>query len=904
MSHGCFYQVPGKRRTVNEYLPQVGLDVHATLLSTTSRAFFIQTFVNPSSSEPIPEALYTFPLYDGSSVVDFTCRVGADVIRGKVKPKKKADEIYQRAKAKGQTAAIFDQSCNAGDIFKTRVGNVPAGGTVVVEITVVEELKQDAQTNGPRYIVPTAVAPRYGERHDVSTGPKGTVVKTAITIDVIMEKGCTIRNVRSPSHPIELYLGRASYMPESTLEPCYASVKLRNNAVIKEDFVLTVNADNQDKPIAFLETYPTLPNQQALMVSLVPKFSLPPDPSEIIFVLDRSGSMQDKIVTLKSALEVFLKSLPLGVPFNIVSFGSHCSKLWPRSRVSDKASLSDALEFTKTIDADMGGTEILAALKAAVENHYKDKLPEVLLLTDGQVWNQSEIFTFVTGAVQKSSARFFTLGIGNFASHSLVNGIARAGRGFSQSVLDFEELDKKVIRMLKGALLPRLNDCRLDLGLSALDDGYVEIESVRGEQPSLEATTKPISIFEEVQDDSVILEDLGQPLPKLSVPTIIHAPTVLPCLFPSIRSTVFVLFSNESSSLPGKVTLRANSRHGPLELEIPVQDVGSGETLHQLAAKKAMTELEESRGWIQDAKINGGVSIKENYESRMDELVQNECERLGVRFQIAGKHCSFVAIRETKPDSKPKAENAEIHEGDVSAMSDKDIESECDSDTAEQGVLMLLRDSRDSGDASASCAPASTFVPCVSATPYEACSEDEESDEDMGFGLFDDYIPPPIPQITDSYKKRAFPIARPTVAGRSHRMSMLESDGEGSEASGGESKLQQLIQLQTFEGYWDWCDEVHRIIDIDQKAFRAQLLHRYNALTGDETDILSNSDWKRILATSLVGLYLENRASESKDVWELLKEKADKWMKDATESMSQEYGTVARELFAELKSLF
>jgi hypothetical protein len=860
--------------------------------------------VNPSSSEPIPEVLYTFPLYDGSCVVDFTCRVGADVIRGKVKPKKKADEIYQEAKAKGQTAAIFDQSYNAGDVFTTRVGNVPAGGIVVIEITMVEELKQDAQMNGPRYIVPTAIAPRYGERHDVSTGPEGTVVKTAITVDVIMEKGCTIRNVRSPSHPIELNLGRASYMPESTFEPCYASVKLQNNAVIREDFVLTVNADNQDKPIAFLETYPTLRNQQALMVSLVPKFSLPPDPSEIIFVIDRSGSMQDKILTLKSALEVFLKSLPLGVPFNIVSFGSHCSKLWARSRVSDRASLFDALEFTKTIDADMGGTEILAALKAAVENHYKDKVPEVLLLTDGQVWNQSEVFTFVTGAVEKSSARFFSLGIGDFASHSLINGIARAGRGFSQSVLDFEELDKKVIRMLKGALMPRLKDCRLDLGLSVVEDDFVEIESVRGEQPTPEATTKPISFFEELQDDSAILEDLGQPLPKLSVPTIIHAPTQLPCLYPSIRLTVFVLFSNESSFLPGKVILRANSRHGPLELEIPVQDVGSGETLHQLAAKKAMTELEESRGWIQDAKINGGVSVKEKFESRIDELVQNECEQLGVRFQIPGKHCSFVAIRETNPNSEPKAENAETQEGEVSATSDSDIESECDSDRAEHGVLMFLRDVNDSDDAAAAGAPASTFAPCVSATPCEDCSEEEESDEDMGFGLFDDYIPPPTPQIKDSYKTRAFPSVRPTVAGRSHRMSILESDSESPEASGGESKLQQLIQLQTFEGYWDWCDEVHRIIDIDQRALRAQVLHRYNALTGDETDILGNSDWAQILATSLVGLYLENRASESKEVWELLKQKADKGVRDAIESMSQEYRAVVRELFAELKSSF
>lgn len=382
--YGCFYRCPGNVYPANQYLPQIGLDVHATLLSSTSRALLTQIFVNPSSTDPIPEVFYSFPLYNGASVVAFTCRVGDDVIRGKVKPREKANGIYQKAKAEGQTAAVFDQSYDVGDVFKTRVGNVPAGGKVVIEITLVEELKQDGQTNGPRYTIPMTIAPRYGRQQDV-TPTTGSVIKSAIKVDVIMEKGSAIRNVRSPSHPIEMSLGRASYMPESTFEPCYASVKLQDNTVIQEDFILTINCDNQDKPVAYLETHPTFPNQQALMVSLVPKFSLPPDSSEIVFVIDRSGSMRDKIATLKSALEVFLKSLPLGVPFNIVSFGSSYSTLWSRSRVSDKESLSDALEFTKNIESDMGGTEILAALKAAVENCYKDKVLEVLLLTDGEV---------------------------------------------------------------------------------------------------------------------------------------------------------------------------------------------------------------------------------------------------------------------------------------------------------------------------------------------------------------------------------------------------------------------------------------------------------------------------------------------------------------------------------------
>jgi hypothetical protein len=125
---------------------------------------------------------------------------------------------------------------------------------------------------------------------------------------------------------------------------------------------------------------------------------------------------------------------------------------------------------------------------------------------------------------------------------------------------------------------------------------------------------------------------------------------------------------------------------------------------------------------------------------------------------------------------------------------------------------------------------------------------------------------------------------------------------ESSEATDKGSTMQKLIRLQTFDGYWDWCDELLRILDLDPEAVREQLLAEYKKLTGDETDILSRSDWKEILATSLVGLYLETQALGSQDLWELLKDKADVWVEDALEAMTVEHRKVAKELIAELRS--
>ena len=69
-----------------QYFPQVSVKAHATILSSISRTTLTQTYTN-SSASPIKEVSYTFPLYDGVSVVGFTCHVGDRVLHSEVKTK-------------------------------------------------------------------------------------------------------------------------------------------------------------------------------------------------------------------------------------------------------------------------------------------------------------------------------------------------------------------------------------------------------------------------------------------------------------------------------------------------------------------------------------------------------------------------------------------------------------------------------------------------------------------------------------------------------------------------------------------------------------------------------------------------------------------------------------------------
>ncbi|KAI4263083.1 MAG: hypothetical protein L6R42_001750, partial [Xanthoria sp. 1 TBL-2021] len=347
-SHGPFHSC-GCSYTINyvkHYLPRLQLDAHTTILSNTSRTTLKQTFSNPSSSEPIKQCVYTFPMFDGVSVVAFSCRIGSRVLKGLVKERSQARATYDKAVSRGETAGLLEQLPEASDVFSTRLGNIPANEKVHVEITYVGELKHDAEADGIRHTLPTHIAPRYGSLPNSRLEGSNAEATggISITVDVSIAEGSFIRGVQSPTHPIAVTMGNTSTSSTADLAMHQASATLSlGSTELDKDFVLIVLTKDTGIPKALLETHPTIPNQRAMLLTLVPKFSLPRSNPEIVFVADRSGSMGSNIPTLISALKVFLKSLPVGVRFNICSFGSDHSFLWPKSQAYSRDSVAEAL---------------------------------------------------------------------------------------------------------------------------------------------------------------------------------------------------------------------------------------------------------------------------------------------------------------------------------------------------------------------------------------------------------------------------------------------------------------------------------------------------------------------------------------------------------------------------------
>ncbi|KAG0126833.1 hypothetical protein HOY82DRAFT_569293 [Tuber indicum] len=451
-----------------------------------------------------------------------------------------------------------------------------------------------------------------------------------------------IRGITSPSHPISIGLGSHSSADDTDFNPrkAHATLALASPSLtgLDKDFSLLINANNTSDPRAFLAPHPTLQDTSALIITMVPKFVLPPQAHEIIFVVDRSGSMQDKIATVRSALQLFLASLPVGSYFNICSFGSNRSFLWPQSKKYSEESLNVAKAHAMRLDSNMGGTEILAPMMDSMKKRRPDMRTEVLLLTDGEVWDTERLFGFINESSRDGNVRFFSLGVGDAVSHSLVEGISRAGRGYSQIVSTTSNLQKKVMRMLKAALTPHVNDWDIDWA------GKPEKQRATLATPA-PSTAAPISLFDPSCDPDSAPSAPSSSSPNLTLPKVIQAPTVVPALFPYSRATIYFLISNgdrpEKVSLKGSAHDTSSNAICPLQIEIPVQAVtsaGASLGLYQLAGRKLLQDLEEGRlSYLE------GIYDETKEPTKHAELIAKEGARVGVEFGLASKWTSFVA---------------------------------------------------------------------------------------------------------------------------------------------------------------------------------------------------------------------------------------------------------------------
>ncbi|MCP4251509.1 MAG: VWA domain-containing protein, partial [bacterium] len=587
-------------------------DVAVAIAGLTARVDVTQVYHNPFDTKI--EAVYTFPLSERAAVDDMTMTVGDRTIRGQIKPRDEARQIYEDAKAAGHVASLLDQE--RPNIFTQAIANIEPGERVEIRISYVETLPWAEgiatfafpMVVGPRYMPgsPTGAsgtgwAPDTNQVPDASkisppVTPKGTRAGHDIGLTVQINAGLTIQSIESKQHEVNLeYLD-----PARTA----AAVTLKNLATIpNKDFVLELSTATEAISDALLTH--TDERGQFFTLILQPPKRVEPQwvmPRELIFVIDSSGSMSGfPIETAKDIMARCINTLNPADTFNLMTFAGGVGFCFNEPVANTDANRQRALAYLQSLRGS-GGTEMMKAINACLARQEDpERIRVVCFMTDGYVGNDLAIIE----AVEKNAgtARVFSFGIGSSVNRFLMDGMARAGRGAVEYVLSPEQCEAGAERFYRRINTPVLTDVEIDWG------------------------------------DFVVEETYPQRIPDLwdSAPVVIKGRYLSPG--------------------SGTITLRGRRGDGPFERTIDL-------TLPQSAPENDSVATLWARAKVEDLMNTNLAAIQ---RGQPDPLIKEQIVGLGVTYRLMTQFTSFVAVEEltftSDGESRTVAVPVEMPEG-------------------------------------------------------------------------------------------------------------------------------------------------------------------------------------------------------------------------------------------------
>ena len=467
-----------------ESIPLLHTDAAIDVRGLVASATVTQQYAN-SSATPI-EAIYVFPLPHDAVVYDMEIRIGNRVIKSVVREREEAKRVYTQAKSEGKRAALLEQE--RPNIFTASVANIMPGDHIDVRMRYVQPLHWEA--GKMRLVFPMVVGPRYipgteaighlgtGWALDTNAVPDASRITPFvrnpdsrsghdISVSVDLDPGFDAAFVQSVSHQINVRrLSNGRHRAELA-----TGVTIPN-----KDFILEVqNAESkQPKVSLFLSPAGNSDETHFLLAAFPP--SAPPKqrmPVEMLYMIDVSGSMEG--TSIEQARGALLQALDTLMPtdrFGILAFSSGYGEFSPEPLPATADNMAAARRYVQSLQAG-GGTEMLPALLHLMR---KPQLPgylrHIILLTDGDLGNEEEIFSALHRDL--GNARLYTIAIGSEPNLFLATKMAQYGRGTFTHIADNNEIRSQMTRLFESIESPVLTDVKLSFEGVDVADVYPE----------------------------------------------------------------------------------------------------------------------------------------------------------------------------------------------------------------------------------------------------------------------------------------------------------------------------------------------------------------------------------------------------------------------------------------------
>jgi Ca-activated chloride channel family protein len=401
------------------------------------------------------ETVYTFPMGWGATFMDLSVEMGGKRLSGVVTEKKDAEGQYEKAISKGDAPIMLEK--NSDGLYTVNLGSLKPKEEAVIEYTYSQLLR--FEEGHVRLTLPTTIAPRYGDSSQGGIKKHQGVetdflVEYPFSLSLLLSGGMEKATVECPSHQVQVTTNESG-LEVGLVRPGFLDRDfILNLSKLENESFLIVTPDKQMGPegCTVLASFcpPALANQKELS-------------ADIKILVDCSGSMAgDSIESAKRALHHVLSNLREDDRFSYSLFGSKVKHEFSSLKPVNQFNIGTASLLVSNTEANMGGTEIEDALLSTFKLKGTEKKADVLLITDGEVWDTNNIIA----EAKKSGHRIFAIGVGTSPAETLLRELAEMTGGACELVSPKEDIEAAIVRMFNRIHLPRAKEIEINWGTS------------------------------------------------------------------------------------------------------------------------------------------------------------------------------------------------------------------------------------------------------------------------------------------------------------------------------------------------------------------------------------------------------------------------------------------------------
>ncbi|MEH6346898.1 MAG: VIT and VWA domain-containing protein [Bermanella sp.] len=463
-----------------------------------------QVFSNPA--KVVLDAQYRFPVPENAAVGQFTYWIHGQAIHGEVVEKKRAQQIFQAEKQSGRKVAVTQQQ--GYQHFDIKVANLQPGEDAKIKLVYLQVIEVDHGIG--RYVYPLEDGGTDDAQNNFWT--QKSSVEQAFDFNVELNSGFSVDAVRMPNHPnaqirqVSSQQWRANLSSQEQLIKQISIESAANNDQNMQSQEAAKNVKKSafklDKDIVFywrleegtpgvldVVAYKNAKNTTGtVMMTLTPNddLGLIQAGTDWSLVLDISGSMSGKFHTLVEGVKRGLAKFNPQDRVRIILFNQGVVNLSGGFLQASQENLTLLANKLDKVSPD-GGTNLMAGMRASLDDLDTDRTAAIWLVTDGVAnvgeTNQRAFLKML----DKTDIRLFTFIMGNGANRPLLKAMSVASNGFAISVSNSDDILGQLEKAASKVSHESLRDVKVEFnGIEVTDIQPTNIGSLyRGQQLQL-----------------------------------------------------------------------------------------------------------------------------------------------------------------------------------------------------------------------------------------------------------------------------------------------------------------------------------------------------------------------------------------------------------------------------------